>query len=368
MKKKIKISCIAGTRPNFIKVAPLISALNKVNSFKNELIHTGQHYDATMSDIFFKELNIKKPEINIYSGSGSHSVQTGRIMTGLEKRFLKNRPDLVIVVGDVNSTLAAALVTSKMHIPLAHVEAGLRSFDLTMPEEINRIVTDRLSEYLFTPSTDANDNLAKEGIDPRKIYFTGNIMIDTLVKFNKKINHKYVLKKYNLKKNDFCFLTLHRPSNVDNKEIFKKLSSVLKRISKDIKIVFPAHPRTLKKMKEFGLMSLFNSKNILLTEPIGYLDTIALVASSQMVITDSGGLQEETTYLKVPCLTLRENTERPITSAIGTNTVVGTNTELLIEMVNRILNDDYKKGKRPKYWDGHTAQRIVHILKRKLLL
>ncbi|MCI0449414.1 MAG: UDP-N-acetylglucosamine 2-epimerase (non-hydrolyzing) [Chlorobi bacterium] len=366
MKRSIvKITCIAGTRPNFIKVAPLINALNKVRNFKTELAHTGQHYDSTMSEIFFKELNIKKPEINIYSGSGSHSVQTGRIMTGLEKRFLKSRPDLVIVVGDVNSTLAAALVTSKLHIPLAHVEAGLRSFDLTMPEEINRIVTDRLSDYLFTPSPDANENLVREGIDSNKVFFTGNIMIDTLVKFNNEIKHKDVLRKYELKKNEFCFLTLHRPSNVDNKKVFKKIAIALKKISGDIKIVFPAHPRSLKKMKEFILKNYFNTKNIVLTEPIGYLDTIALVSTARFVITDSGGLQEETTYLNVPCLTLRENTERPVTSAIGTNTVIGTNTELLMKMVTRILSGNYKKGKRPKFWDGNTAGRIANILRKK---
>jgi UDP-N-acetylglucosamine 2-epimerase (non-hydrolysing) len=367
VKKIIKISCIAGTRPNFIKVAPLTAALGKVKGFNTELIHTGQHYDSTMSDIFFRELNIRKPEINIYSGSGSHSVQTGKIMTGLENRFLKIRPDLVIVVGDVNSTLAAALVTSKLHIPLAHVEAGLRSYDLTMPEEINRIVTDRLADYLFTPSVDANKNLAREGIDPGRVFFTGNIMIDTLIKFIKKIDHQKVLKKYNLEKTRYCFLTLHRPSNVDNKKIFKKLAVSLEKISKDIRIIFPAHPRTLNRIKEFRLERFFNSPGILLAEPIGYLDTISLVCASKLVITDSGGLQEETTYLNVPCLTLRENTERPVTSAIGTNTVIGTNAGLLMKMVNRILNGKYKKGRRPRYWDGNTAGRITNILKKQLL-
>jgi UDP-N-acetylglucosamine 2-epimerase (non-hydrolysing) len=366
-KKKIKIVCIAGTRPNFIKIAPLINELNKVKNFKSEIIHTGQHYDASMSDIFFKELNIKKPKISISSGSGSHSDQTGKIMTGLEKVFLRSRPDLVIVVGDVNSTLAASIVTSKLHIPLAHVEAGLRSFDLTMPEEINRIVTDRLSEYLFTPSRDGDENLKKEGISTKRVFFTGNIMIDTLVKYIRRIDSDAILKKYVLKKNEFCLLTLHRPSNVDNKAVFEKLAKAINQISRDIKIVFPAHPRTIARMKAFGLEKYFKSANILLTDPIGYLDTIGLIASSKLVITDSGGLQEETTFLKVPCITLRENTERPVTSKIGTNTVIGIDTELLKTMVNKILNGRYKKGKIPKYWDGNTADRIVNILKRKLL-
>jgi UDP-N-acetylglucosamine 2-epimerase (non-hydrolysing) len=321
-----------------------------------------------MSDIFFKELNIKKPDVSIISGSGSHAEQTAKIMTGLEKEFTIKKPGLVIVVGDVNSTLSAAMVTSKMVIPLAHVEAGLRSYDMAMPEEVNRIVTDRLSEYLFTPSPDANKNLAKEGIDKKKIFFTGNIMIDTLKKFIKKSKPGKILKKYSLKKNEFCLVTLHRPSNVDNKAVLERLAGAIREISKQVKIIFPVHPRTSQKIREFKLDRYFNSPEILLTEPIGYIETIALISNSKLVVTDSGGLQEESTYLKVPCLTLRENTERPITETEGTNTIIGTDTVLLLKKFSLIMSGKYKKGRLPKYWDGNTANRITKILKCKLLL
>ncbi len=366
-RKKITIACIAGARPNFIKIAPLIKELSKVKRFRTILIHTGQHYDSAMSDIFFKELNIKKPEISIISGPGSHSEQTGKIMTGLEKEFTELKPDLAIVVGDVNSTLSAALVTSKMNIPLAHVEAGLRSYDRNMPEEINRIVTDRLSNYLFTPSRDAGRNLLKEGIDKNKIYFTGNIMIDTLVKFLKKSGTGTVLKKYGLKKKGFCLITLHRPSNVDEKTVLEKIAKAIRKISGSTKVIFPVHPRTALKIKDFHLGQYFTPPGVLMTEPIGYIETIALISTAKLVITDSGGLQEETTYLKVPCLTLRENTERPVTATIGTNTIVGTNTVFLLKKFKEILAGKYRKGKLPEYWDGKTAQRITKILKKKLL-
>ena len=320
-----------------------------------------------MSDIFFKELSIKKPDIGIISGPGTHSEQTGKIMTGLEKEFMRLKPDLAIVVGDVNSTLSAAIVTSKMNIPLAHVESGLRSYDKNMPEEINRIVTDRLSEYLFTTSRDANRNLLKEGIDKKKIYFTGNIMIDTLVKFIKKSDTGTVLKKYGLKKKEFCLLTIHRPSNVDEKTVLEKIAKAIKKISASIKVIFPVHPRTALKIKEFRLEKYFSQPLVIMTEPIGYFETIALTSTAKLVITDSGGLQEETTYLRVPCLTLRENTERPVTVTIGTNTITGSNTAFLLKKFNEILAGKYRKGKLPEYWDGKTAQRITKILKKKLL-
>lgn len=363
---KIKIACIAGARPNFIKIAPLMRRLYTSKKIQPVLIHTGQHYDSSMSDVFFRELKIRKPNINILSGAGSHSVQTGKIMVGLENAFCKIKPHLVVVVGDVNSTLAAALVTSKMCIPLAHVEAGLRSYDRQMPEEINRIVTDSLSEFLFTPSADANKNLLKEGIPRKKIFLTGNIMIDTLAAFMKHADSSGILIKHSLEKNAYALLTLHRPSNVDNKDILTKLAKALNEISHKIKIIFPAHPRTILRIKQFGLGKLFASTNIILTEPIGYIDTIALVRSSKFIITDSGGLQEETTYLRKPCLTLRENTERPVTVEVGTNTVIGADIKLLLRKVNEILAGKYKQGKIPKYWDGKTAERIVGILEKKL--
>jgi UDP-N-acetylglucosamine 2-epimerase (non-hydrolysing) len=320
-----------------------------------------------MSDVFFKELDIKRPDISIMSGSGSHSEQTGKIMIGLEKIFTGLRPNLVIVVGDVNSTLAAALVTSKLHIPLAHVEAGLRSYDITMPEEINRIVTDRISELLFTPSEDADQNLKKEGIDKSKIYLTGNIMIDTLVNFIKKSDSISVLNKYNLIYKNYCLITLHRPSNVDNRKTFEKLARAINRMSQKIKIVFPVHPRTQARIKKFNLQKYFNTTNIIATKPIGYLDTIGLTAAAKLVVTDSGGIQEETTYLKIPCLTLRDNTERPVTEKVGTNTVVGTDTSLLLKKFEEIIDGKYKKGSIPKYWDGKTSGRIVSILKWRFL-
>ena len=349
------------------KIAPLINELTKVKRFDVTLIHTGQHYDRYMSDIFFKELNIKKPDVSIISGSGSHAEQTAKIMTGLEKEFTRKKPGLVIVVGDVNSTLSAAMVTSKMVIPLAHVEAGLRSYDMAMPEEVNRIVTDRLSAYLFTPSRDANINLAKEGIEKKKIFFTGNIMIDTLKKFIRRSKPELTLKKYGLNKNEFCLITLHRPSNVDNKAVLERLARAIMEISRRVKVIFPVHPRTSRKIKEFKLEKYFDSPQVMLTEPIGYIETIALTSTSKLVVTDSGGLQEESTYLNVPCLTMRENTERPITETEGTNTIIGTDTALLLKKFNQIMAGKYKKGKLPKYWDGNTAQRISKILQQKLL-
>ncbi|MCC6865614.1 MAG: UDP-N-acetylglucosamine 2-epimerase (non-hydrolyzing) [Ignavibacteria bacterium] len=365
--KLIKIAIIAGARPNFIKIAPLIKELSKVKQFSVKLIHTGQHYDPVMSDIFFKELNIKKPAINILSGSGSHAVQTAKIMQGLEQVFIKLKPSVVIVVGDVNSTLSAAIVTSKLHIPLAHVEAGLRSGDMKMPEEVNRIVTDRLSEYLFIPSEDAYENLNNEGIERSKIFFAGNIMIDTLINNLKKIEKYKVLKKYKLTKNNYCLVTLHRPSNVDNKKMFIKISKTIRAISETVKIFFPVHPRTMINIEKFGINKILNSPDILLTKPIGYRETIALVAGSKMVITDSGGLQEESTYLRKPCLTIRPNTERPVTVTIGTNTVVGDNMKLLLNLVKDIMNNKYKAGNRPKYWDGRTSERIRKTLVKELL-
>lgn len=320
-----------------------------------------------MSDIFFRELNIKNPDISIISGSGSHSEQTGKIMTGLEKEFMRIKPVLAIVVGDVNSTLSAAIVTSKMNIPLAHVEAGLRSYDKNMPEEINRVVTDRLSEYLFTPSRDAVKNLLKEGIERKKIYFTGNIMIDTLRRFISKSHYSHVLRKYMLKKKEFCLLTLHRPSNVDEKPALEKIARAIRKISGTTTVIFPVHPRTQLKIAEFHLSKYFTAPGVIMTEPIGYIETIALMANARLVITDSGGLQEETTYLKVPCLTLRENTERPVTVTLGTNTIVGTNSELLLKKYNEILSGKYKKGKQPEFWDGNTSKRIADVLRKKLL-
>lgn len=368
-KRKVKVANIVGTRPNFIKIFPVIREMDNAGCFEHTLIHTGQHHDSNMSDIFFKEFSIKEPDIQIVSGGGSHSEQTGKIMAGLETVFMKIKPDLVLVVGDVNSTLAATLAASKLLIPVAHVEAGLRSFDRTMPEEINRIVTDRFSKYLFVTSADAIENLKREGIKGKNVFFTGNVMIDTLL-FLKKgiIKENKILTALSLEKKKYCYLTLHRPSNVDSKEHLKKITGTISKISKDITVVFPIHPRTKKMLHTFGLEKFLSEPNIVFTGPLGYNDSINLTINSRFVITDSGGLQEETTALGVPCITLRENTERPVTVTAGTNTITGSNTKKLISAYNSIMNGTYKKGRMPKYWDGKAAKRIVKILKEKLYL
>ena len=367
-KKKIFITSIVGARPNFIKIAPIISEMKKHPSIKSRLIHTGQHHDYVLSELFFKELSIREPDIYLGTGSSSHAVQTGNIMTALEKVFTKSKPDLVLVVGDVNSTLAAVLTCSKMGIPTAHIEAGLRSRDPLMPEEVNRVITDRLSEYLFTTSIDANVNLVKEGIEKNKIFFTGNVMIDTLLKLLPRAK-KYdaQLARFGVKKEAYVLLTLHRPSNVDNKETFLRIIRALDEISKHLPIIFPIHPRTEKNIELFGLKRYFKSANIKLIKPIGYLKNLNLMLNSKFVLTDSGGIQEETTVLKKPCLTLRENTERPVTETIGSNTIVGTNTKKILKEFDKIMSGKYKKGKIPKYWDGRSSERIVKILKSKLL-
>jgi UDP-N-acetylglucosamine 2-epimerase (non-hydrolysing) len=354
-----KILLIAGARPNFMKIAPLIHELQKTN-FSWKLVHTGQHYDAKLSDIFFTELNIPKPDYNLEVGSGSHAIQTAKIMEKFEPICIKEKPDLVIVVGDVNSTIACALVAKKLNIKVAHVEAGLRSFDNNMPEEINRKLTDCISDYLFVSEESGLRNLKNEGIDKEKIFFVGNIMIDSLFNNLEKINKSDASKVYNEK---YCILTLHRPSNVDNKDELKLLLFELIKISKLIKIIWPIHPRTKKNLLDLGLDNIINESNIILKDPIGYIDFLNLVKNSTFVLTDSGGLQEETTYLNIPCLTLRENTERPSTIDIGTNTLLNKNE--IIGNINLILAGKYKKGSIPQLWDGKTAERIIKILRDK---
>jgi UDP-N-acetylglucosamine 2-epimerase (non-hydrolysing) len=368
-KKKISITCVVGARPNFIKIAPIISEMKKHASIRSRLIHTGQHHDYVLSELFFRELSIKEPDIYLGTGSSSHAVQTGNIMIGLEKVFMKSKPNLVLVVGDVNSTLAAVLTCSKMGIPSAHIEAGLRSRDPLMPEEVNRIITDRLSEYLFTTSRDADENLIKEGIEKSRIFFTGNVMIDTLLKLLPHAKmHDEVPARFGVKKNEYVLLTLHRPSNVDNKETFLRIIRALDEISKSLPIIFPIHPRTEKNIELFKLKRYFKSSKIKLIKPIGYLENLNLMLNSKFVLTDSGGIQEETTVLKKPCLTLRENTERPVTETVGSNTIVGTSTKKILNEFDKIMSGKYKKGHIPKYWDGRSAERIVKILKSKLLV
>jgi len=375
MKRKIiKIIIVAGARPNFIKAAPLLKEFKKYRQFKPILVHTGQHYDYNMSGSFFKELDIPKPDYNLEVGSGTHAWQTAEIMKRLEKVILKERPKSVIVVGDVNSTLAGALTAAKLHIPVVHIEAGLRSFDMSMPEEINRVLTDRISDFLFVTEPSGIRNLVKEGISRKKIFYVGNIMIDTLKNQKPKIKNKRykpkIFKQLNLKPKKYAVLTLHRPSNVDDRKILKNLLETFKIISQKIPIIFPIHPRTKKQIKKFKLKIKIclptnrqgNCKLKIVT-PLGYIDMLSLMANSKFVLTDSGGIQEETTVLKIPCLTLRENTERPITVEIGTNTIVGRDRNEILKQVNKILSGKYKKGKIPKYWDGKTAERIVKFLR-----
>ena len=356
---------VAGARPNFMKIAPLIRVLKKKNlSFK--LIHTGQHYDYNMSKIFFDGLEIPEPDIHLNVGSASHAVQTAKIMIEFEKELLKENPLLVVVVGDVNSTLACSLVAKKLNIKIAHVESGLRSFDQQMPEEINRILTDQLSEFLFTSEPSAEINLKREGVDPNKIYYVGNIMIDNLIFNYNKAKNLNIFREYNLEKNNFSLITIHRPSNVDSKKDLNKIVEILNYIQKKIKCIFPIHPRTKERLTQFNLENNLEKSNLLLTEPIGYLEFLNLMMNSKIILTDSGGIQEEASYLKIPVLTLRKNTERPITLERGTNEIVGNNFEKIKKYVNDILLNNYKTGKKIEKWDGNTAERIVNILMKKL--
>lgn len=371
----MKIILVAGARPNFIKIAPLYEELKKhKNYFHTLLIHTGQHYDFQMSEVFFKDLNIPKPDICLNVGSASHAVQTAHIMIEFEKIVMKENPDLIIVVGDVNSTLACSLVAAKLHIKVAHVEAGLRSFDRLMPEEINRKLTDCLSDYLFVSEETGLENLKKEGIDSNKVYFVGNVMIDTLLANMDKIEKSDILNQISLKSNarletlnPYAVLTLHRPSNVDTKESLTESYDILAFASQQLKIIYPIHPRTKKMIEMHNLLDKFEKlDNLIMVEPLGYIDFIQLVKNALFVLTDSGGIQEETTVLGVPCLTLRETTERPITISKGSNILVGTNFKKIKEEISKILHGNGKKGSCPELWDGKAAERIVNILKHEV--
>jgi len=366
LKHLIKLHLIVGARPNFMKMAPLYRELSLYSeNYESLIIHTGQHYDEKMSKLFFNDLDMPKPAAYLNVGSGSHGKQTAMIMERYEDLLLAgDKPDLVIVAGDVNSTIACALVAKKLYIPVAHLEAGLRSYDDRMPEEINRVLTDRISDILLTPSLDANKNLEKEGIEPDKIYFVGNIMIDSLIAHKEKAETSNIFSNLNmLPKESYALVTLHRPSNVDEYNSLKMLLMALSEISGKIKIIFPMHPRTKKNIYELGLSSILNtSSNLIITEPLGYLDFLKLEMNAKFILTDSGGIQEESTYFGIPCLTLRENTERPITITEGTNQIVDLNVESIVNSATDIIEGKNKKGKIPKYWDGKTAARIVKIL------
>ena len=360
------IFIVGGARPNFMKIAPLIKEFKRQN-IKFKLIHTGQHYDYNMSKIFFDNLGIVKPDYFLNVGSGSHAVQTAKIMVEFEKILIKESPNLIIVVGDVNSTIACALVTKKLNTELAHIEAGLRSFDVKMPEEINRRLTDQIADYLFVTEESGVINLKNEGIDSSRIFFVGNMMIDTLISNLEKARKTNFYKALDLICGSYGLVTIHRPSNVDSREDLERIIEKLNFIQSKIKIVFPIHPRTRKNMKKFNLDLELNKNNIVLTEPLGYLDFLNLMINAKLIITDSGGIQEEASYLKIPILTLRKNTERPITVEKGTNTLIGNDFSKLKINLENVLSNSYKKGQNIEKWDGKTSQRIVTIIKEKVL-
>ena len=353
---------VVGARPNFIKAAPAVAAL-VARGVTQTIVHTGQHYDARMSGLFFKELGLPEPDVNLEVGSGSHADQTAQIMQRFEPVVLERKPDMVLVYGDVNSTVAAALVCAKLPVPVGHVEAGLRSGDRSMPEEINRLVTDQLADLLFTPSVDANENLLREGIPPEKIRLVGNVMIDTLVRLLPHADARWPKLETKIPPGPFALATLHRPSNVDDPRQLSRLMRALGRIGRDISVLFPVHPRTRQSMADGGIEV---PQTVCLMEPQGYLDFLALQSHAEAVITDSGGIQEETTYLGVPCLTLRDSTERPVTVTIGTNLLIGGDLKRLHVEVRRILAGEGKQGQCPPFWDGHASERIAEeIIRRK---
>ncbi len=362
----LKILNVVGARPNFMKIAPLIEAMAKFpDRIESMLVHTGQHYDKKMSKAFFDDLGMPRPDIDLGVGSGSHAEQTGKVMVAFEKVCLREKPDLVVVVGDVNSTMACTITAKKLGIAVAHVEAGLRSRDMEMPEEINRLCTDVLCDLLFTTDPIADENLLHEGVPREKIHFVGNVMIDTLLKHRQAARHLDLLSRLNLEKNGYAVLTLHRPSNVDDRETLEGILQALSRIGEAVPIVFPVHPRTSKMVDRFGLERYLaerpDGKGFRILSPIGYLEFLHLNMNAKMILTDSGGIQEESTVLGIPCVTLRHNTERPITCEIGTNVLVGNRPEKILEAAERVMANEVK-GRVPDKWDGKAAERIVRVI------
>ena len=355
---------MAGARPNFMKIAPVLNELKKYPAlFDPVFVHTGQHYDDRMSRVFLEELALPLPDVDLGVGSGTHAVQTSRVMTAFEKTVLKRKPELVLVVGDVNSTLACALVAAKLHIPVAHVEAGLRSNDRSMPEEINRILTDQISDILFTTCRDGDMNLKKEGIPPDKIHLVGNTMIQSLLQVQPGLEKRSIHRDLNVTKKEYILVTLHRPSNVDHEATFRSILGALRHLQTRATILFPAHPRTQKQIHAFGFGSqVENNGRFRILDALGYMDFLALQKYAGLVLTDSGGVQEETTFFGVPCLTLRENTERPVTITQGTNILVGTDPAAIIRESERVLDGRMKKGSIPRYWDDRVAGRMADVL------
>jgi UDP-N-acetylglucosamine 2-epimerase (non-hydrolysing) len=363
----IDVMLVCGARPNFMKIAPIMRAIGESGRLVPFLVHTGQHYDEKMSGSFFDVLGIPRPDVDLGVGSGSHAEQTARVMVEFEKVCLQRKPRLVLVVGDVNSTMACAIVAKKLWIPVAHVEAGLRSFDMRMPEEINRIVTDSICDLFFTTEPEGNGNLSRLGVPADRIHYAGNVMIDTLLQNREAAERSPILEEAGARPGGYCLLTLHRPSNVDDPETLRRLLGAVERIQERLRVVFPAHPRTLSMIAKSGLAGLLEAMpNAYCREPTDYHQTLKLSANARFVVTDSGGLQEETTALGVPCITLRENTERPVTVEVGTNEVVGTSPERILDAVDRILAGRWKRGSIPEGWDGRASRRIVTVLERFL--
>ena len=358
------ITLIAGARPNFMKIAPLIHAIQKAQQQGRDihyrLVHTGQHYDRQMSETFFEELNIPQPDVNLGCGGGTQAEQTAAIMVAFEKDLMEHSTDLVLVVGDVTSTMACSIVAKKLCTKVAHVEAGIRSWDLTMPEEINRMVTDSLADYFFTTSEVANANLRRFGVEEKNLFYVGNVMIDTLLANRSRFVKPTIYDELDLKPKQYLTLTLHRPANVDEAEKLKHLMNEIVTNVQGLSVVFPIHPRTAKVFRDAGIAA----QNLHIVEPLGYLEFNYLVERSKAVITDSGGITEETTVMGVPCMTLRDNTERPETCTIGTNELIGTNPDSIKPALDKLFTGQWKKGGIPPLWDGHTAERIVNILDR----
>ena len=359
----MKIICVAGARPNFMKIAPIMEAFHACPATEPLLVHTGQHYDEKMSDLFFRELGIPEPDINLGIGSGSHAVQTAEVMKAFEPVCLEHRPDYVLVVGDVNSTIACGLVAVKLGIQLAHVEAGLRSGDRGMPEETNRVLTDSISDLLFCTERSGVQNLLREGISKERVHLVGNVMIDTLLKNRNQAEASTVLSEMQLESGCYATMTLHRPSNVDNAKVLARILDAIELVQRDLPIVFPIHPRTQKNLERFGLRDRVDSmKNLRLVAPMGYLDFLKLNANAKVILTDSGGLQEEATILRVPCITIRENTERPVTCEVGGNQLVGTKTQAILDAYEKVRRGESGQRRIPEFWDGHAASRIADIL------
>lgn len=360
----MKIINICGARPNFMKIAPLMRAFAGENAIDAMIVHTGQHYDDSMSKAFFDDLKLPRPDVNLEVGSASHAVQTARIMERFEPIVLEQKPDAVLVVGDVNSTIACGLVAAKLHVPLVHVEAGLRSNDRTMPEELNRVLTDAISDLLFVTEPSGVENLRREGVPDDRVHFVGNVMIDTLRSHQEMAAKSSVLSDLQLQPQQYGALTLHRPANVDDPAVFSRICDALDQIQQDIAIVFPVHPRTRANLHRNGLMTrLEQMSNLRLVDPLGYLDFLKLMTEAAIVLSDSGGIQEETTVLGVPCITLRENTERPVTIDVGTNQLVGTDPHKILAAYQK-ARSGHIQHRIPELWDGKAAERIAHVLSR----